>query len=195
VRRAKEMLFTADFVGAEDAHRLGMVNHVVGGAELEASTLRLAQRIAAKPSFPLKLAKEAVNGAQDARRSRRRRAGSVTMQQLCHAHNMAAHGMLIDPCGLMSEAVPFSAAKGRRPTDEVRGRGACEPGDLRHSGGAALDHAQRAVHQDDGALLIDDLVAKARDAAVGLARRPELADAGTQSIGNSNAFSSRQAPG
>ena len=35
VRKAKEFLFTADWMGAAEAHRLGMVNHVVPRAELE----------------------------------------------------------------------------------------------------------------------------------------------------------------
>ena len=33
-RKAKEFLFTADVWSAEEAHRLGMVNHVVPRAEL-----------------------------------------------------------------------------------------------------------------------------------------------------------------
>lgn len=110
VRRAKEMLFTSDFVSAEDAHRLGMVNHVVENAELEAFTLRLAQRIASKPSFALKLAKEAVNGAQDASGRVGAIQAAFAMHQLCHAHNMAVHGLLIDPSGIMSETVPLSMA-------------------------------------------------------------------------------------
>ena len=35
VRKAKEFLFTADWLSATEAHRLGMVNHVVPRAELE----------------------------------------------------------------------------------------------------------------------------------------------------------------
>src|SRR5690606_13089593 len=65
-RKAKEMLFTSDFVTAQDAHRLGMVNQVVPAAELATFTLELASKIAAKPLFALKLAKEAVNAAEDA---------------------------------------------------------------------------------------------------------------------------------
>ena len=45
VRRAREMSVTGEFVDAEEALRLGLVNHVVPHAELLAFTLQLAQRI------------------------------------------------------------------------------------------------------------------------------------------------------
>ena len=77
-----------------------MVNHVVPAAELAAFTLDLAERIAAKPLFALKLAKEAVNAAEDAQG----RAGAMNtafaLHQLAHSHNMQVHGKLIDPDGL-----------------------------------------------------------------------------------------------
>lgn len=96
VRRAKEMLVTSDFVGAEDAHRLGMVNQVVGSAELDAFTLRLAQRIAAKLSFALKLAKEAVNGAQDAsaRCRPRSQCDSSATPEACQSPPVVRHGVV-----------------------------------------------------------------------------------------------------
>ena len=59
VRKAKEFLFTADWIGAREAHRLGMVNHVVPRAELEAFGLAMAERIAQKPLFALRLTKQA----------------------------------------------------------------------------------------------------------------------------------------
>ena len=48
-RKAKELLFTADRWTAQEAHRLGMVNHVVPRKELQAFVLDLAGRIASKP--------------------------------------------------------------------------------------------------------------------------------------------------
>jgi len=99
-RKAKELLFTADWLTAQEAHALGMVNHVVPAAELAVFTLALAQRIAAKPMFALKLAKEAVNAAEDAQG----RAGAMNtafaLHQLAHSHNMQVHGMAVDPSGL-----------------------------------------------------------------------------------------------
>jgi len=101
VRKAKEFLFTADWLEARDAHRLGMVNHVVPRPELEAFTLAMAERIAKKPLFALKLVKEAVNAAQDAQGRRTAMQTSFALHHLAHAHNMLAHGALVDPSGLM----------------------------------------------------------------------------------------------
>jgi enoyl-CoA hydratase len=100
VRKAKEMLFTSDFLSARDAHRLGMVNHVVGADRLEEETLALAERIARKPAFVLKLAKEAVNAAQDAQGRVNAMQTSFALHQLSHAHNVDLYGIPIDPSGL-----------------------------------------------------------------------------------------------
>jgi enoyl-CoA hydratase/carnithine racemase len=45
-KAAMEMLLTGDFIGAEEARRIGLVNHVVPAAELDESVTALAQRIA-----------------------------------------------------------------------------------------------------------------------------------------------------
>ncbi|WP_068875859.1 MULTISPECIES: enoyl-CoA hydratase [unclassified Phenylobacterium] len=100
VRKAKEMLFTSDFVTAQDAHRLGMVNHVVAPAQLEAFTLELAEKIARKNSFVLKLVKEAVNSAQDAQGRVNAMQTSFALHQLSHAHNVDLFGVPIDPTGI-----------------------------------------------------------------------------------------------
>jgi enoyl-CoA hydratase len=100
VRKAKEMLFTADWLTAADAMRLGMVNHVVPLAGLGDFTLALANRIALKPSFALKLAKEAVNAAQDAQGRVSALQTAFALHQLAHSHNMQVHGMLVDPSGI-----------------------------------------------------------------------------------------------
>ena len=97
VRAAKEMLFTSDFLSADDVHRLGMVNHVVALDELESFTLKLASRIAEKPLFALKLAKEAVNVAQDNQGRTNAMQTSFAYHQLCHSHNQQIHGLPIDP--------------------------------------------------------------------------------------------------
>jgi enoyl-CoA hydratase len=97
VRKAKEMLFTSDFLTAEEVHRLGMVNHIVPIDDLDSYTLRLASQIAEKPLFALKLAKEAVNVAQDSQGRVTAMQTSFAYHQLCHSHNQQVHGMLIDP--------------------------------------------------------------------------------------------------
>lgn len=49
IGRAKtmELLYTADLVPAEEAHRIGLVNHVVGLADVESFTRAMALKIAA----------------------------------------------------------------------------------------------------------------------------------------------------
>lgn len=99
-RKAKELLFTADWLSAAEAEKLGMVNHVVPNDRLSEFTLALAQRIAQKPLFALKLAKEAVNAAQDAQGRSSAMQTAFALHQLAHSHNMQVHGMLIDPTGI-----------------------------------------------------------------------------------------------
>jgi enoyl-CoA hydratase len=100
IRKAKELLFTADWLTAADAEKLGMVNHVVPNGELAGFTLALAKKIAEKPLFALKLAKEAVNAAQDAQGRNSAMQTAFALHQLAHSHNMQVHGMLIDPTGI-----------------------------------------------------------------------------------------------
>jgi len=97
VRKAKELLFTADYFSAAEAHRLGMVNHVVPAGELESFTLELAERIATKPLFALKLAKQAVNAAQDQQGRKASLQIGFAYHQLSHSHNQEVHGVPVDP--------------------------------------------------------------------------------------------------
>ncbi|WP_231168963.1 enoyl-CoA hydratase [Bradyrhizobium sp. 41S5] len=99
-RKAKEMLFTADVWSADEAHRLGMVNHVVPRGDLSSFTLALARRIAAKPAFALKLSKEAVNRSIDIMGQPAAIDQAFALHQLCHAHNLQEFGMVVDPAGL-----------------------------------------------------------------------------------------------
>ena len=55
--RAAEMLFTGDFLEADEAHRLGFLNRLVAEEELESTTIELAQRIAAGPPIAIRLSK------------------------------------------------------------------------------------------------------------------------------------------
>ena len=96
-RRAKELLFTGDFVSADDALRLGMVNHVVPRAELHRFTRDLAARIATRPSFALKLAKESVNQTLEAQGQWTALRAAFSLQHLAHAHNRIRFGVPVDP--------------------------------------------------------------------------------------------------
>ena len=85
-RKAKELLYTGDFLSAVEAERLGMVNHSVPAAELEAFTQALAARIAAKPPFALQLAKQSVNQALDAQGFWSAQQAAFGLQHVGHSH-------------------------------------------------------------------------------------------------------------
>ena len=55
--RAAEMLFTGDFLEADEAYRLGFLNRLVAEDELESTTLAMAERIAAGPPIAIRLSK------------------------------------------------------------------------------------------------------------------------------------------
>ncbi len=99
-RKAKEWLFTADWLDARQAEGLGMVNRVVPRAELADQALAMAERIAAKPLFALKMTKEAVNQSQDAMGRQTAMLQAFSLHQLCHSHNMQRFGIAVDPAGL-----------------------------------------------------------------------------------------------
>ncbi len=77
-----------------------MVNQVVPRAELLTAALAMAERIAKKPLFALKLTKEAVNQAQDTMGRAAAMAQAFSLHQLCHSHNVQVHGIPVDPGGL-----------------------------------------------------------------------------------------------
>lgn len=56
--KAAELMFTGDFMPAEEGYRLGMISRVVPGDELRAETMALAQRIASGPPISLRLMKQ-----------------------------------------------------------------------------------------------------------------------------------------
>lgn len=96
-RKAKELLFTGDWVSAEEAHRLGMVNHVVPAAELRPFVMSMAGRMAQRPSFALKLAKESVNQTLEAQGQWTALRSAFSLQHLAHAHNRVKFGIPVDP--------------------------------------------------------------------------------------------------
>jgi enoyl-CoA hydratase len=99
-RKAKELLFTGDWVTADDAHRMGMVNQVVPAGELRDAVMAMARRIATRPSFALKLAKESVNQTLEAQGQWTALRAAFSLQHLAHAHNQIRFGMVIDPGGV-----------------------------------------------------------------------------------------------
>jgi len=99
-RKAKELLWTAEAWSADEAHRLGMVNHVIPRAELADFTLALAGKIASKPTFAVKTVKDAVNRTLDIMGQNNAIEQAFGLHHLCHAHNMLQFGTIVDPAGL-----------------------------------------------------------------------------------------------
>ena len=58
---ACELLFSGEMIDAAEALRLGLVNRVVPGAELQAAAVALAEKIASRGPLAVRLCKEAVN--------------------------------------------------------------------------------------------------------------------------------------
>lgn len=59
--KAKELLFTGDFIDAREAYRLGLVNRVVPVDQLMKEAESLASKLAHNPPLSIKYAKRAVN--------------------------------------------------------------------------------------------------------------------------------------
>lgn len=90
-RRAKEMLFTAKPVNAQDALALGMVNRVVPRERLRDEALELAAEIAQNDPFALKLAKQAVNRTLDTQGQWTAMQAVFDMHHLAHSHSRLKH--------------------------------------------------------------------------------------------------------
>jgi len=62
---AMEMILTGEFIDAQEAYRIGLVNKVVPPDELMEKTMELAKKIAKRPPLAVQYAKEAVNSSQE----------------------------------------------------------------------------------------------------------------------------------
>lgn len=64
-KKALEMVLTGEIITAAEAERLGLVNKVVPREQLEAATLELATKLAAKSPLALQIGKSGIYGMQD----------------------------------------------------------------------------------------------------------------------------------
>jgi enoyl-CoA hydratase len=62
---AMEMIITGDFIDAQEAHRIGLVNKVFPPEKLKEEAMELAKKIASRPPLAVRYAKEAVNRSQE----------------------------------------------------------------------------------------------------------------------------------
>lgn len=63
--RAMELILTGDFIDAQEAYRIGLVNKVLPQEELMEKAMELAKKIASRPPLAVRFAKEAVNRSQE----------------------------------------------------------------------------------------------------------------------------------
>jgi len=91
-RAAKEVLFTGERFGAEQAKAWGMLNRVVPREDLETETMALAEKIAEMPRLGLALAKKAVNQAEDLMGMRSGMDSVFGLHHFAHAHNAEVGG-------------------------------------------------------------------------------------------------------
>lgn len=67
MKKTKELLLTGDRISAHEAHRIGLVNHVVSSAELMDSAREFARRFSMNPAPAMHLNKQALNRQYDIR--------------------------------------------------------------------------------------------------------------------------------
>jgi enoyl-CoA hydratase len=65
IRKAKEFLWTGDFIDAQEAWRLGLVNRVVPAADLTERTKQLAEQVALVPPATAQVVKDTINQTAD----------------------------------------------------------------------------------------------------------------------------------
>ncbi len=62
--KAKELIFTAQQIEAEEAYRIGLAEQLVGDAELESAATALAEQLASQPPLAVRYAKRAIDASQ-----------------------------------------------------------------------------------------------------------------------------------
>jgi enoyl-CoA hydratase len=112
-RLAKEVLFTGRAVSADEAHRVGMVNHVVPRDELDSAVTEMALNIAQKHPFALRMAKRAVNQTLDVQGFTSAVQSIFDIHQLGHAHAISETGypVLVGLDGMKTAVAKSETAK------------------------------------------------------------------------------------
>ena len=89
ISRAKELIFTARRIGAEEAGRLGLADQLVAAGEALSGALALAREILPNGPLAVRLAKQAVNGGSELSL----RAG-LAFEQACYAQVLSTKDRL-----------------------------------------------------------------------------------------------------
>jgi enoyl-CoA hydratase len=97
IRKAKEFLLTAQPISADQAEKAGMINRIVAREDLEEKTLEFARTLADKPSFALKLGKDAINSAFSAQGFDNIQRAAFNAHHLAHTHyRLSQEGSFMD---------------------------------------------------------------------------------------------------
>ena len=65
MHKAKELMFTADLIGAAKADELGLLNRVIESDKLESETLAFAEKLLLSAPIALGMVKQTLNGMED----------------------------------------------------------------------------------------------------------------------------------
>lgn len=84
LRQAKQFLYTAQRLTAQEAKEMGMVNKVVARDELDAQAMEMAQRVAAAPPFAVGMVKRSLNRTADSAGFRQALSAHFDLHQLSH---------------------------------------------------------------------------------------------------------------
>jgi enoyl-CoA hydratase len=111
-RIAREFMYLGLRMPAQRAYELGVINRVVPRAELEAQTAAIADEIATRPRFGIRLTKQAQNFIENVQGKRTAMDGVFHMHHLAHAHNQLTTGNLVAGMGAKEMAKANKKAAG-----------------------------------------------------------------------------------
>ena len=86
-KKTMEMVLTGDMISAAEAEKLGLVNKVVADQELEAETLKLAEKLISKSPLALRIGKEGLRRLQDVPYHQRLESMDDLFAALCATHD------------------------------------------------------------------------------------------------------------
>jgi enoyl-CoA hydratase/carnithine racemase len=90
--RTFELLMTGDIISAEEAFRIGLVNHIVPPDELMNKAQELARKIAAMPAAPIRMLKDSIDAAVNSTLAQTLHR-EASYQALCYMTNDIVEGI------------------------------------------------------------------------------------------------------
>ena len=88
MNRVKQMLYLGDFMSAQELKEAGVVNFVVPASQLEAETLKLANRLAEQPAESIRMLKYEVNKTYEIMGMRNAMDFAAEMFNLCRINQV-----------------------------------------------------------------------------------------------------------